>query len=143
MQATPAMFRLTLPSTTQAIRRVEPYLNKVNGAAKLDEVQFNKLMVSVTEAVNNAIIHGNKLDPSKKVRVVTELLPGWLVVMVTDEGRGFKPSAVKSPLRKTNLLKDSGRGLFLMRTLMDKVEYEINDTGTQVRLWLDLSKPTL
>jgi serine/threonine-protein kinase RsbW len=142
VKATPVIFRLTLPSRTQSIRRVEPYLNKINAAAKLDEVQFNKLMVSVTEAVNNAIIHGNKLDPAKKVRIVAEMLPGWLVVMVTDEGRGFKPAAVKSPLKKTNLLKDSGRGLFLMRTLMDKVEYEINATGTQVRLWLDLTKPS-
>jgi len=143
VKSTPQIFRLTLPSRTDSIRRVEPYLNKINAVAKLDEVLFNKLMVSVTEGVNNAIIHGNKLDPAKKVRVVAELLPGWLVVMITDEGRGFKPSTVKSPLKKTNLLKDSGRGLFLMRTLMDKVEYEFNGVGTQVRLWLDLTKPSL
>ena len=97
-------------------------------------------MVSLTEAVNNAIVHGNRLNETKKVVVQCKLLPEWLVVSVTDEGRGFKLDKVRNPLGKKNLLRNSGRGIFLMRTLMNKVEYEMGTSGVEVRLWLDLRK---
>jgi serine/threonine-protein kinase RsbW len=97
-------------------------------------------MVSITEAVNNAILHGNKSSPSKRVRVTCEILPGWLLVMINDEGRGFRPEKIGNPLAKENLLRETGRGIFLMRTLMDKVEFDVGKGGTQVRLWLDLNK---
>lgn len=134
------MFRVTLPSVPKSISRIETFLNRINRSLHLDEILFNKLMISVTEAVNNAIIHGNKLTPTKKVFVTCEVLPGWLVVLVDDQGKGFKPEQVGNPLRRENLLKESGRGIFLMRTLMDRVEFESSKSGTQVRLWLDLGK---
>lgn len=134
------VFRLTLHSNPKQIRRVETFLHKINRVADLDEIELHKLMVSLTEAVNNAIVHGNKLNEMKKVVVRCKLLPDWLVVSVTDEGRGFKLDKVRNPLRKKNLLRDSGRGIFLMRTLMNKVEYEIGTSGVEVRLWLDLRK---
>ncbi|MBM2844977.1 MAG: putative anti-sigma regulatory factor, serine/threonine protein kinase [Bacteroidetes bacterium] len=134
------VFRLTLHSNPKQIRRVETFLHKINRVAHLDEIELHKLMVSLTEAVNNAIVHGNKLNETKKVVVRCELLPDWLVVSVTDEGRGFTLDKVRNPLRKKNLLRDSGRGIFLMRTLMNKVEYEIGTSGVEVRLWLDLRK---
>ena len=101
---------------------------------------MNKLMISLTEAVNNAILHGNKSVPEKKVHITCEVLPGWLLFVVHDEGGGFDPVRVASPLKDENLLRANGRGVFLMRTLMDKVEFEQNDTGLNVRLWLNLSK---
>lgn len=134
------VFRLSLPSVPKSISRIETFLHRVNRTLRLDEILFNKLMISVTEAVNNAIVHGNKLNPARKVFVTCEVLPGWLVVLVDDQGRGFKPEQVGNPLRRENLLKESGRGIFLMRTLMDKVEFETSRSGMQVRLWLDLSK---
>jgi len=134
------VFRLTLTSNPRQIGRVEVFLRKVRHSVHLDEIQFHKLMVSLTEAVNNAIIHGNKLDAAKKVVVRCEILPGWLLVVVTDEGAGFKPKTVKNPLHKKNLLRTSGRGVFLMRTLMDRVEFDVHPTGSKVRLWLDLTK---
>ncbi|MEK9139040.1 MAG: ATP-binding protein, partial [Bacteroidota bacterium] len=93
-----------------------------------------------TEAVNNAIMHGNKSDQTKKVHVRCELLPGWLVVFVSDEGAGFKVDKIRNPLKKQNLLRENGRGIFLMRTLMDKVEFEVGPSGAQVALWLDMNK---
>jgi serine/threonine-protein kinase RsbW len=134
------VFRLTLTSDPKQIGRVEGFLKKVRHSTVLDEIQFHKLMVSLTEAVNNAILHGNKQDLHKKVTVRCEILPGWLVAVVTDQGKGFKPKLVKSPLNKKNLLRTSGRGVFLMRTLMDKVEFDVHSTGSKVLLWLDLSK---
>jgi serine/threonine-protein kinase RsbW len=134
------VFRITLRSIPRSIRRVETYLDKINATVHLNEIQMHKVMVSLTEAVNNAIIHGNKSDPEKKVTVRCEVLPGWLLFIVEDHGRGFKLDQVKNPLKEENLMRESGRGIFLMRTLMDKVEYEVTKTGTQVKLWLDTNK---
>jgi serine/threonine-protein kinase RsbW len=134
------IFRLTIPSDPRKISRVEKFLAKISQSVTLDEIQQNKLIVSLTEAVNNAIIHGNKADPRKKVAIQCELLPGWLLIMVNDQGRGFKPEGVKNPLKKENLMRENGRGIFLMRTLMDRVEFEKIKSGYQVRLWLDLKK---
>lgn len=140
MKTKQTVFRLTLASNPRQIGKVEAFLQKIKHAVHLDEIQSHKLMVSLTEAVNNAIIHGNRSDPSKRVRVVCEILPGWLVLMVDDQGKGFKVDKVGNPLQKKNLLRESGRGIFLMRTLMDKVEFDSTHSGTQVRLWLDLNK---
>jgi len=134
------VFRLTLSSRPKAITRVEPFLDKIRVELKLDDIQVNKLMVSVTEAVNNAIIHGNKQNPEKKVKIVGEILPGWLLVIISDQGRGFDPGQIRNPLQEENLLRESGRGIFLMRTLMDKVEIDRTESGTEVRLWLNLNK---
>jgi serine/threonine-protein kinase RsbW len=133
-------FRATISSNPRNISKVETFLKKINKSIHLDEIQFHKLMVSLTEAVNNAIIHGNKSDPKKKVLLKCEHLPGWLLLIVEDQGRGFKVDAVANPLRKKNLLKESGRGIFLMRTLMDKVEFQQTADGLEVRLWLALNK---
>ena len=140
MKTKQTVFRLTLASNSRQIGKVEAFLQKVKHAVHLDEIQSHKLMVSLTEAVNNAIIHGNRSNPSKQVKVVCEILPGWLVLLVDDQGKGFKVDRVGNPLQKKNLLRESGRGIFLMRTLMDKVEFDSTHSGTQVRLWLDLNK---
>jgi serine/threonine-protein kinase RsbW len=136
----PAIFRLTVRSVPRNIQKVEGFLAKINTALQLDEIQYHKLMVSLTEAVNNAIVHGNNADPDKRVFVLCEHLPGWLLFIIRDQGKGFHPEGVRNPLKKENLLRENGRGIFLMRTLMDKVEFERSEEGMEVRLWLDLNK---
>ena len=131
---------MTLRSHPNQIRKVEMFLKKVNHAIHLNEIQMHKMMVSLTEAVNNAIIHGNRSDPAKRVLVRCEILPGWLVVFVDDQGGGFEPSKVRNPLHRQNLMRENGRGIFLMKTLMDKVEFEKEPDGTRVSLWLDTKK---
>lgn len=132
--------RMTLASVPKNITRVEKFVTRVSARFLLDEIKLNKLMVSLTEAVNNAIVHGNKGNPAKKVTVICEGLPGWLLFIVNDEGRGFRPDKVANPLKSENLLRESGRGVFLMRTLMDRVEFEQLPHGYQVRLWLELDR---
>jgi serine/threonine-protein kinase RsbW len=131
---------MTLRSNPKAIGRVEGFIHKIEKCTHLDEIQTHKLMVSLTEAVNNAIIHGNKSNPEKKVAVVCLCLPDELVITITDEGKGFKLHQVKNPLDEENLLRSNGRGIFLMRTLMDRVEYEMGKTGATVTLVLQLKK---
>ena len=135
-----SIIRMTLPSTPKSIGRVEGFLRKVSKKVHFDEIQMHKLMVCLTEAVNNAIIHGNKSDLKKKVKVVCDCLPELLEFTITDEGKGFKPDKVKNPLHEENLLNTSGRGIFLMRTLMDKVEFERVKGGATVRFVLELRK---
>lgn len=140
MKATQTIYRITLRSTPKSIRRVEGFLAKISKAVALDEIEMHKVMVSLTEAVNNAIIHGNRSVPEKRVTVRCEVLPGWLLFLITDQGKGFRPDHVRNPLKEENLYRENGRGIFLMRTLMDKVEFEHLQDGMQVRLWLNTNK---
>ena len=134
------VFRLTLSSKPRNIGKVEGFLKKIDRAAHLDEIQDHKLMIALTEAVNNAILHGNKSHDEKMVHVVCEVQEDGLLFTVTDQGKGFKPDAVANPLKEENLLKESGRGIFLMRTLMDRVEFRRTREGMEVKLWLVLSR---
>ena len=92
--------------------------------------------VGLTEALSNAMVYGNGHDPSKRVIVEVTLGDGHIEARVTDQGVGFNPSAVPDPTRPENITKCGGRGLFLMRELLDEVSY--NDQGNQVRLVLRL-----
>jgi serine/threonine-protein kinase RsbW len=131
-------FRLVLESDPRNIGKVEAFLHEVGQNVKLDEIQLHKLMVALTEAVNNAILHGNKSDPTKNVEVTCEAKEDGLSIRVRDQGGGFKPESVENPLKEENLLRESGRGIFLMRTLMDKVEFARAEEGMEVLLWLRL-----
>jgi len=134
------VFRLTLSSKPKNIGRVEGFLKKIDRAAHLDEIQEHKLMIALTEAVNNAILHGNRSNEEKKVRVVCEVQEDGVLFTVTDEGKGFRPDTVANPLKEENLLKESGRGIFLMRTLLDRVEFHRTRAGMEVKLWLLLGR---
>ena len=131
-------FHFECTGDPKEIGKVEPFLNQVNDVARLDDGSFYRLLVAGTEAVNNGIIHGSKSDPRKKVHVVCILEKDTLVFRVKDQGRGFKPEEVPDPLEEKNLLKTSGRGIFLMRSLMDKVLIKVSPKGTEVELVLDL-----
>ena len=94
--------------------------------------------VGLTEALTNAMLYGNEYDPSKRGRVEVTLEGGRLEARVTDQGRGFDPSTIPDPTEPENILKSGGRGLFLMRQLLDEVSY--NDQGNQVTLVLRLEQ---
>lgn len=131
-------FRLEIKSDPREIRKVEPFLMKVNKTARLDDGTFYRLLVASTEAVNNGILHGNKSDTTKKVTITCDLSDDAIVIHITDEGAGFKPENVPDPLEEENLLKTSGRGVFLMKSLMDGVKYEVTPGGTDVELTISL-----
>lgn len=100
------------------------------------KLRFN-FRVSLVEALSNAMIYGNGRDPAKRVRLEVRLGSGRLTARVTDQGRGFNPLRVPDPTTPDNLLEEGGRGLFLMRKLMDEVHY--NDRGNSVTLILHLA----
>ena len=90
-----------------------------------DDVIFD-IQLGFEEALRNAMIHGNKLCPSKKVKVETEISPTDVTISIEDEGEGFDQASLPDPTAEENLLKESGRGVYLMKYLMDDVRYENN-----------------
>ena len=136
----PVKCEMTCKSDPREIPKVEKFLNKVNRKAHLDDGTMYRLLVATTEAVNNAILHGNKSDPKKRVRVSCQLVDKKLTTIVQDSGKGFDPSHLANPLDEQNLLKENGRGIFLIRSLIDEVNFRILKSGTSVIMKIDLSK---
>jgi serine/threonine-protein kinase RsbW len=92
--------------------------------------------LALREALNNAVLHGNRLDPCKLVHVHCRCEPGKGVsVVVKDQGRGFDPNTVPDPSAVENLEAAHGRGILLMRWLMDEVSFEFGPFGTEVHMW--------
>jgi serine/threonine-protein kinase RsbW len=129
-------FELILPSDPKNIHRIEDFLYKATKHTHLDEVQLHKLLVSVTEAVNNAIIHGNRSDSSKAVLIGCTITRYYIFMSIKDEGNGFDQSIIPNPLKDDNIFKESGRGIFLMKTLMDEVEFHQRTDGCEVLMSL-------
>ena len=128
---------LELPTDIGSIEGVVEYVMQrcqccEREARRLD---FN-FRVGLTEALSNAMMYGNSHDPSKRVLVEVALQAGRLEARITDQGLGFDPTTVPDPTSPENLTKPCGRGLFLMRKLLDEVSY--NAQGNQVTLVLRL-----
>jgi len=114
---------------------VERVLDAVREAGLSDD-QVHDLAVAVAEALSNAAVHGNALRPEASVRVVVEITPRrGAVVEVKDSGRGFDFSALSDPTDPSRILVPGGRGVFLMRRLVDQLEF--SDHGSRVRLVMD------
>ncbi|MCU0453643.1 MAG: ATP-binding protein [Bacteroidetes bacterium] len=116
-------FQLILTSAPHEIQRVEKFLTKANATIGLDDGTMYRVLVAATEAVNNAILHGNHSDPSKEVRLCVRTTKRFLTIRVDDEGQGFDASSLPNPLDDENLLKEHGRGVFLIRSLMDDLKF--------------------
>ena len=130
-----ARFVLQLPSELNFIEPAVTYLVGRCRAYAFDGSRLNlNFRVGVTEAIANAVLYGNQSDPAKIVRVEVALDLSRVVLHVVDEGAGFDPAGVPDPTLPDNLHGTGGRGLFLIRNLMDEVEY--NECGNAVRLVL-------
>jgi serine/threonine-protein kinase RsbW len=100
-----------------------------------NEDDQNSISMAIRECMVNAVAHGNKYNARKKVYLKLDAAPGQLTVTIGDEGEGFKDEEVPDPLAQENLLKQSGRGLLLMRAFMDECEHEPRvPQGTLVRM---------
>jgi serine/threonine-protein kinase RsbW len=130
------IYKLSIPSSRKNINLVEEFFRTMNDKFQLPEEKLHALLVSVTEAVNNGVIHGNKNDESKYVMLSCSMKGKTLTVKVKDEGDGFIPDAVANPLKEENLLNTGGRGVFLMKAFMQSVKY--NRKGNEVTLVMKL-----
>ena len=130
-----------LDSTLESVNQAEEMATKVAQQAGfgLDEAVY--IAMAVREATVNAVLHGNAYDPAKKVELGFEQTGGDLVVTIRDHGRGLDPDTLPDPLAPENLLKQSGRGIFLMRSFMDDVFIRIAHPGTEIRMTKHLHGP--
>ena len=127
--------RLDIASRFEMLEMVQTVLSHVTGLLRLDDDAAHYVSVAIRESVVNAIKHGNRGDAGKRVAIEFLLHPGALEVTVQDEGTGFDPATVPSPLAEENLLKADGRGIFFMRSFMDEVSYAFPSRGgTVVRM---------
>lgn len=124
-----------LPSELDVLERVDAVTLKYCDLAGFGEHLAGMVAIAVIEAVTNAVMHGNKQSPDKAVRVRFEWAPGRLAVAVKDEGEGFDLTCVLDPTDPERCLASSGRGIYIMREIMDSVEFEIDKgSGTEVTL---------
>lgn len=131
-------YHLEIESDPKNLITVEEFVNYFALDLGLNEEQLNGLLLAVTEATTNAIKHGNKNDINKNVNIDVNVLDDQLIISVKDEGSGFKPEEVPDPTHPDNLLKDSGRGLYLMKIYMDEVSFNVSPQGTETILKLKI-----
>ena len=123
---------IEIPSDISYIKKISDEIVKDLGQFNIGEpLQFDIRLV-VEEAVRNAIEHGNCYDKELPVKVSYSINDGKFVIEVEDQGKGFDTKRVPDPRKEENLVKEGGRGVFLIRKLMDTVEY--NDKGNRVKI---------
>jgi serine/threonine-protein kinase RsbW len=125
---------ITISSRFENIELVQVIAEHLCETAGVDDDGSHWIGMAVREGVANAIKHGNKLDISKKVFATFDLEDGMLRILIKDEGEGFDPSTVGDPLNPQNLMKTSGRGIFYMKTFMDRVDYSQGDNGMELAM---------
>jgi serine/threonine-protein kinase RsbW len=124
--------RLRIPSKPESLLLVERMLEDICDVLGVKDEVYGNILLSITEAVNNAIQHGNKYDLSKVVEINFYKSDNYLTFLVKDEGNGFNHKELKDPTDPENLESPHGRGVFLMRNLSDSVEFE--DGGRTVKI---------
>ena len=132
----------TMDSTLETVDKSEETATRIAAEAGFEEDEVLKIAMAVREAAVNAVLHGNAYDPGKKVTVNFETTPDDLVITIRDQGKGMDLSKIPNPLAPENLLKTSGRGIFLMRSFMDVVEIRPSSTGTELKLIKHVHGPT-
>jgi serine/threonine-protein kinase RsbW len=124
--------KIRIESQVNNLRIVENAIDEATMAIGISQDNYGKILVSAMEAVNNAILHGNKSDPEKIVDIEITYEKKQLKIKVSDEGSGFKPEAVPDPTIPENIEALNGRGIYLMLHLADKIKY--NEKGNEVTI---------
>jgi serine/threonine-protein kinase RsbW len=132
MTAVVSQYRLEIPSKPENIYMVENFVDEIKEQLDIGDDVFANIMIALTEAVNNGIIHGNKMNENKNVVVECKKDKKLLSFTVTDEGDGFDYNNLPDPTDPNNLEKLTGRGVFLMKQLSDFLIY--SKGGSQVEL---------
>lgn len=125
--------QMEISSQPENINLVEKLIEEIRDAYRINEDAYGNMLVAVTEAVTNAILHGNKANPQKKVNIRYECKDEQISFMISDEGNGFDHYNLPDPTAPENIEKVSGRGIFLMKHLADQTIFS-ND-GKTVELY--------
>lgn len=124
----------TMESTLESVNKAEEMADKAASQAGFDEDARGGISMAVREAMINAVMHGNGYSPDKRVKLSFEQSGDNLVITIRDEGAGLDPEEIPDPLAPENLMKQSGRGIFLIRAFMDDVKFRKLESGTEITL---------
>ncbi len=124
---------LSIPSEFEAVQRVESLIDTVCERLEVNEDSYGNVLIAVTEAVNNAIIHGNKLNKALNVDLFVGDKETDFCFSVKDQGNGFNFNNLPDPTAPENINKEDGRGIFLMRSLAEEVEFD--NEGRDVNIY--------
>ncbi|TXB64759.1 ATP-binding protein [Vicingus serpentipes] len=127
---------LVLSSDISNLIQIEKLIDSVCDNCHITEDNYGNILIALTEAVNNAIVHGNKEDVSKKVTLTYVVSSNEVCFVVKDEGNGFDLNQVPDPTLPENINKLNGRGVFLMNSLADEVVYEENGSAVSLKFCL-------
>lgn len=118
----------------ESVAEVESFGEKMAAQAGLDEDESFRFTMAVREATVNAVLHGNEYDPTKQIVATFEITPRSLVFKICDQGKGVDVDNLPDPTAPENLLRGTGRGIFLIRSLMDEVHFRQLHPGTELTL---------
>ncbi|MBU8932524.1 MAG: ATP-binding protein [candidate division Zixibacteria bacterium] len=126
--------KITIPPNLEYLADVDSFVEGLLRGFEAEESIVADVAISVSELVNNAVIHGQKAAPDEAVVVEVECNNGEVKITVSDCGGGFDPDQLADPLADENLMKEVGRGLFIVKSLMDKVDINVSGNGTTVAI---------
>ena len=130
----------TFESTLQSVDQAEELVIAEAGKAGFDDDGQHQIGMAVRECAVNAVVHGNRYNKNKKVHLDVERTPAAITIVIGDEGEGFDVNSIADPLAPENLLKQSGRGILLIRAFMDEFDMHPRPGGgTEVRLVKNLA----
>ena len=124
----------TLESSLESVNKVEQAAEQMAKKAGIEEDEIFRVAMAVREAAVNAVLHGNSYDPDKRITASFENTGDALVIRIADQGKGLDPETLPDPLAPENLLRGSGRGIFLIRSFMDEVHFKQLHPGTELTL---------
>jgi len=119
------------------IQIIESFIDNAKEEFEINDDMYGNIMISVTECISNAIVHGNQSDSSKLVHLELQMEPGLLRCSIEDEGNGFDFNQLPDPTNPENLEKTGGRGIFLMKHLSDEVKFEDGGKKTVLSFYLE------
>lgn len=128
---------MLLATETASIHKVENYIDDLCSKLNVNSDHYGNILIALTEAVNNAMNHGNKMNPEKRVKLTCEGCETSIDFKIEDEGDGFDYDSLPDPTDPKNIDKPNGRGVFLMKHLADEVEFHKN--GKVIELKFNLS----
>jgi len=117
-----------------SVAEIEATAEKLTQAVGMDEDESFRVVMAVREAAVNAVLHGNSYDPTKQISASFENTGKSLVITIADQGEGLDPDKIPDPLAPENLLRGTGRGIFLIRSFMDEVHFRQMHPGTELTL---------
>lgn len=132
--STTSRVSFTLDSSLDSVNKLEQTAEQCAARAGFDEDTIPHIAMAVREAAVNAVLHGNAYDPNKHVTASFETTADSFIIRVADQGPGLDPDAVPDPLAPENILRGSGRGIFLIRAFMDEVNFRQLHPGTELTL---------